>query len=117
LGRRFRGLKLWAVLRSFGREGLQEMIREHVRLARLFASWVEADPDWEIVAPYPFSVVCFRRHGTDAENEALLERVNATGEVFLSHTRLNGRYVLRLAIGNARTGEGDVRRAWDLLRG
>jgi aromatic-L-amino-acid/L-tryptophan decarboxylase len=117
LGRRFRGLKLWAVLRSFGREGLQEMIREHVRLARLFASWVEADPDWEVAAPYPFSVVCFRRRGTDAENEALLERVNATGEVFLSHTRLRDRYVLRLAIGNLRTTEADVARTWALLRG
>jgi aromatic-L-amino-acid/L-tryptophan decarboxylase len=116
LGRRFRGLKLWAVLRSFGREGLQEMIRDHVRLAQVFASWVENEPDWELVAPHPFSVVCFRRRGSDAENEALLERVNATGEVFLSHTRLNGRYVLRLAIGNLRTTEAEVTRAWELLR-
>jgi len=114
--RRFRGLKLWAVLRSFGREGLQEMIRDHVRLAQLFASWVEDEPEWELVAPHPFSVVCFRRLGSDAENEALLERVNATGEVFLSHTRLNGRYVLRLAIGNLRTTEAEVTRAWELLR-
>jgi aromatic-L-amino-acid/L-tryptophan decarboxylase len=117
LGRRFRGLKLWIVLRWFGREGLQRLIREHVRLARLFASWVEADAEWEIVAPYPFSVVCFRRRGSDEENEALLERVNASGEVFLSHTRLNGRYVLRLAVGNMRTTEEDVARAWELLGG
>jgi aromatic-L-amino-acid/L-tryptophan decarboxylase len=116
LGRRFRGLKLWAVLRSFGREGLQEMIREHVRLAQLFASWVEAEPGWEIAAPHPFSVVCFRRDGSDEENAAILEGINASGEVFLSHTRLTGRYVLRLAIGNARTTEADVRRAWELLR-
>ena len=116
LGRRFRALKLWAVLRAYGREGLQALIREHVRLARLFASWVEDDPAWEIVAPYPFSVVCFRRRGSDEENEALLEQVNATGEVFLSHTRLNGRYVLRLAVGNMRTTEADVARAWELLR-
>jgi aromatic-L-amino-acid decarboxylase len=116
LGRRFRALKLWAVLRAYGREGLQALIREHVRLARLFASWVEDDPAWEIVAPYPFSVVCFRRRGSDEENEALLEQVNATGEVFLSHTRLNGRYVLRLAVGNLRTTEADVARAWELLR-
>jgi aromatic-L-amino-acid/L-tryptophan decarboxylase len=116
LGRRFRGLKLWAVLRCFGREGLQALIREHVRLAQLFASWLEQEPGWEIVAPHPLSVVCFRREGTDEENEALLERVNATGEVFLTHTRLNGRFVLHLAVGNMRTTEDDVRRAWDMLR-
>ncbi len=116
LGRRFRALKLWAVIRCYGREGLQARIREHVRLARLFASWVEAESGWEVVAPYPFSVVCFRREGTDEENEALLERVNASGEVFLSHTRLRERYVLRLAVGNARTTEADVARAWEVLR-
>jgi len=116
LGRRFRGLKLWTVLRCFGREGLQELIREHVRLAQLFASWLEEEPGWEVVAPHPLSVVCFRREGTDEENEALLERVNATGEVFLTHTRLTGRFVLHLAVGNLRTTEADVRRAWDLLR-
>jgi aromatic-L-amino-acid decarboxylase len=115
LGRRFRGLKLWAVLRYYGRDGLQALIREHVRLARLFASWVEAEPGWEIVAPYPFSVVCFRREGSNDDNEALLARVNASGEVFLTGTRLNGRYVIRLAIGNLRTTEDDVRRAWELL--
>jgi aromatic-L-amino-acid decarboxylase len=116
LGRRFRALKLWTVLRCFGREGLQEMIREHVRLAELFEGWVRAEPGWEVVAPRLFSLVCFRREGGDDENEALLERANASGEIFLSHTRLGGRYVLRLAIGNARTSEADVRRAWDVLR-
>jgi aromatic-L-amino-acid decarboxylase len=116
LGRRFRALKLWAVIRSYGREGLQSLIREHVRLAQLFASWVGAEPGWEICAPHPFSVVCFRREGSDEENEALLERVNASGEAFLSHTKLNDRYVLRLAIGNARTTEADVVRTWDVLR-
>ena len=116
LGRRFRALKLWAVLRCLGREGLQALIREHVRLARLFASWVEADPGWEICAPVPFSVVCFRRVGSDETNEAVLERVNATGEAYLSHTRLGDRYVLRLAVGNMRTMEADVRRAWELLQ-
>jgi aromatic-L-amino-acid decarboxylase len=116
LGRRFRALKLWAVMRCYGREGLQALIREHVRLARLFASWLEETPGWEIVAPYPFSVVCFWREGSDEENEALLERVNATGEAYLSHTRLNGRYVLRLAVGNIRTTENDVSRAWELLQ-
>ena len=116
LGRRFRALKLWAVLRCFGREGLQTMIREHVRLAETFERWVEEEPGWEICAPRHFSLVCFRREGSDGENEALLERVNASGEVFLSHTRVDDRYVLRLAIGNARTTEDDVQLAWDVLR-
>jgi aromatic-L-amino-acid decarboxylase len=116
LGRRFRALKLWAVLRCYGREGLQGVIREHLRLAALFEGWVRTEPGWEICAPRPFSLVCFRRDGSDEENEKLLERVNATGEVFLSHTRLGGRFVLRLAIGNARTTEDDVRLAWDVLR-
>jgi aromatic-L-amino-acid decarboxylase len=116
LGRSFLGLKLWAVLRWYGREGLQALIREHVRLAQLFAGWIEEEPGWEIAAPHDFSVVCFRREGSDAENEVLLARVNATGEVFLSHTRLDGRFVIRLAIGNARTTEREVTRAWELLR-
>jgi aromatic-L-amino-acid decarboxylase len=116
LGRRFRSLKLWAVLRCYGREGLQRILREHVRLANHFAEWVEADPDWELVAPQRFSLVAFRYSGSDEQNEALLERVNASGELFISHTRLRDRYVLRLAIGNARTSEEDVRRAWDVLR-
>jgi aromatic-L-amino-acid decarboxylase len=115
LGRRFRALKLWTVIRCYGREGLQALVREHVRLARLFESWVEAEPGWEVAAPVPFSVVCFRRDGSDEENEALMERVNATGEVYLSHTRLDDRFVMRLAVGNARTTEADVRRAWELL--
>jgi len=116
LGRRFRALKLWAVLRCYGREGLQRMIREHVRLAALFETWVRDEPGWELCAPRPFSVVCFRREGSDEENEALLHRVNASGELFISHTKLNERYVLRLAIGSARTTEDDVRRAWDVIR-
>ena len=116
LGRRFRALKLWAVLRCFGRTGLQERIREHVRLAALFEGWVRDEPGWEVVAPRHFSLVCFRREGTDEENERLLERVNASGEAFLSHARLGDRYALRLAIGNFRTTEDDVRLAWDVLR-
>jgi len=115
LGRRFRSLKLWAVLRCYGAEGLRAIVREHVRLAELFAGWVAQSEDWELVAPQRFSLVVFRRRGTDEENERLLERVNATGEIFLSHTRLGGRYALRLAIGNERTTEDDVRRAWELL--
>jgi aromatic-L-amino-acid decarboxylase len=116
LGRPFRALRLWAVLRCYGRSGLQELIREHVRLAALFEEWVLAEPGWEVCAPRPLSVVCFRREGSDEENEALFERVNATGEIFVSHTRLDGRFVLRLAIGNARTTEDDVRRAWEVLQ-
>jgi aromatic-L-amino-acid/L-tryptophan decarboxylase len=116
LGRRFRSLKLWAVLRCYGREGLQRIVREHVRLAELFAAWVDADPAWELVAPQRFSLVVFRLRGSDKQNEELLERVNRSGEIFISHTRLAGRYVLRFAIGNARTTEEDVRRGWETLR-
>jgi len=116
LGRRFRSLKLWAVLRCYGREGLQARIREAIRLAGLFEGWVREEPGWELCAPRPFSVVCFRREASDEENEALLARVNRTGELFMSHARLHDRYVLRLAVGNERTTEDDVRRAWDVLQ-
>jgi aromatic-L-amino-acid decarboxylase len=116
LGRRFRALKLWAVLRCYGRSGLQARIREHVRLATLFEEWVRADPEWEVVAPRHFSLVCLRLRRSDEDNERLLEQVNASGDVFISHTRLAGRSVLRLAIGNFRTSEEDVRFAWDVLR-
>ena len=152
LGRRFRSLKLWAILRHFGSDGIRDRLAEHMRLARLFAAWVDESPDFDRLAPVPFSVVCFRaklgsgagtedtgsggatettdktniggdKTGTDdtgsAEtdtlNERLLEAVNATGEVFLSHTRLNGRFVIRLAVGHVRTEERHVRRAWELL--
>jgi aromatic-L-amino-acid/L-tryptophan decarboxylase len=117
LGRRFRSLKLWAVIRCYGREGLQARIREAVRLARKFENWVEDEPGWEVCAPRYFSLVCFRRDASDEENEAIVARVNRSGELFLSHTRLDGRYVLRLAIGNERTTEDDVRRAWEALKG
>jgi aromatic-L-amino-acid decarboxylase len=116
LGRRFRALKLWAMLRCYGREGLQSRIREAVRLAELFENWVRDEPGWEVSAPRHFSLVCFRRDGSDEDNAAILERVNASGEIFISHTKLNGRYVLRLSVGNERTTEDDVRRAWDVLR-
>jgi aromatic-L-amino-acid decarboxylase len=129
LGRRFRALKLWMILRYFGREGLIVRIREHCRLARLFASWVEESTDWELLAPVPFSTVCFRTSGPavageteavraarlDALNEAIMHAVNATGEAYLSHTRLDDKLTLRLAIGNIRTAEKHVRRAWELL--
>lgn len=116
LGRRFRSLKLWAVMRCYGSEGIRARIREAIRLAALFESWVRDEPGWELAATRHFSLVCFRREGSDSGNERLLERVNRSGEVFLSHTRLDGRYVLRLAIGNERTIEEDVRLAWDVLR-
>ena len=115
LGRRFRSLKLWAVLRCYGAEGVRTIQREHIRLAELFAGWVEESLGWELVAPRRFSLVVFRRDGPDEENERLVERVNASGEIFINHTKLDGRYVLRLAIGNAWTTEDDVRRAWDVL--
>jgi len=116
LGRRFRALKLWAVLRCYGRVGLERRLREHVRLAELFEGWVREERSWEVTAPRHFSLVCFRYDGSDEENERLLERVNDSCEVFLSHTRFAGRYQLRLAVGNFRTTEEDVRVAWDVLR-
>ena len=125
LGRRFRALKLWMVLRDFGAEGVRAAIAEHIRLARLFAQWLDADADFERVAPVPFSVVCFRAKppaftGTpeelDALNARVLDAVNASGDVFLSHTRLNQRFVLRLAVGHLRTTEDHIGRAWELLK-
>ena len=123
LGRRFRALKLWLVFRHFGTQGLADAIRAHVALARRFASWVDGHPALERLAPAPFSVVCFRVHpaqiGDETElerlNAAVLERVNASGEVFLSHTKLKGKYSLRIAIGNLATGERHVRRAYELV--
>jgi aromatic-L-amino-acid decarboxylase len=116
LGRRFRSLKLWAVLRCYGHAGLQARIREAVRLAEVFESLARDEPGWEVCAPRRFSVVCFRRDGPEDDNERLLARVNETGELFISHTKLDGRCVLRLAIGSERTTEADVRRAWDVLK-
>jgi aromatic-L-amino-acid/L-tryptophan decarboxylase len=115
LGRRFRSLKLWAVLRCYGAEQLRAVQREHIRLARLFAELVEEADDWELVAPQRLSLVVFRKNAPDEENEAIVERANRSGEIFLSHTKLDGRYCIRLAIGNARTTEADVRRAWEVL--
>ncbi len=123
LGRRFRALKLWFVLRYFGREGIVANLREHVRIARAFAGWVDAEQGWSIAAPVPFSLVCFRRvlagasgEACDALNQRILDRVNNSGEAFLTSTRLHGRLVLRLAIGNVKTTEAHVARAWKLLR-
>jgi aromatic-L-amino-acid/L-tryptophan decarboxylase len=120
LGRRFRALKLWMVIRAFGTEGIAARIREHVRLAQLFRSWIEADPRFEVAAPSPLSVVCFRVRSSgspeaDRLNEAVMDAVNASGGAYLSHTKLRGRVTLRLAIGNIRTEERHVRRAYELL--
>lgn len=123
LGRRFRALKLWFVIRYFGAEGLRERLREHVALAQEFAQWVRQRTDWEVLAPHPFSVVCFR-YAPAGLDEAELERINARimetanagGEIFLSHTKIDGRFALRLAIGNLRTTRDDIARAWEILR-
>jgi aromatic-L-amino-acid decarboxylase len=115
LGRRFRALKLWMVMRYFGQEGLAARIREHCRLARLFASWVEDSEDWELMAPSPLGLVCFRALGDDALNEAIMHGVNASGRALLSHTRLMDKLTLRLSIGNIRTTEEHVRNVWELL--
>jgi aromatic-L-amino-acid decarboxylase len=130
LGRRFRALKLWMIIRYFGRDGLAARIREHCRLARLFASLVEESTDWELLAPVPLSVVCFRAASThrdeandereprlDALNEQIINAVNASGAAFLTHTKLNGRFTIRLAVGNIRTTERHVREVWELLQG
>ncbi len=122
LGRKFRALKLWMVIRAFGVEGLQAAIREHCRLARLLAERIASHPDFEVVAPVPFSTVCFRwtppgsPEEQDAANERLLTAINALGPVFLSHTKLAGRYVLRVAIGNLKTTQEHIEQAWGLIR-
>ena len=123
LGRRFRALKLWMVIRAFGVSGLVDRLRAHMALAGEFASWVEADPDWELAAPQLFSLVCFRYapaglapEEADAMNQRILDHVNASGRAYLSHTRLHGRLVLRLAIGNLRTQRSHVAEAWRLLK-
>ncbi|RQD73750.1 MAG: aspartate aminotransferase family protein [Candidatus Syntrophonatronum acetioxidans] len=122
LGRRFRALKLWFVLRSYGVEGLQEMIREHLRLADLFREWIEKEKSFELMAPVNFSLVCFRLNDgisspgeLERRNRALLEKINATGKVFLTHTFLKGNYTLRMAIGQRTTGEDHLQKAWDII--
>jgi aromatic-L-amino-acid decarboxylase len=123
LGHRFRALKLWAVMRAFGSDGLASALRQHCALASQFAGWVESEPNWQVVAPVPLSVVCFRysppgvsSEAADALNMSILDTVNRSGRVYLSHTKLGGRVVLRLAIGNVRTEEFHVAEAWKLLR-
>jgi aromatic-L-amino-acid decarboxylase len=116
LGRRFRALKLWFVLRTYGLEGLRRRVRRHVELARDFASWVAADERFELVVPPSLNLICFRLRGGDEENEALLGRLNASGALYLTHTRLGGRYTLRMSIGQTDTEERHVRAAWERIR-
>ncbi len=117
LGRRFRALKLWFVIRSFGIEGLQAHLRRHVALTAEFAAWLAADDRFELVAPVWLNLICFRLRAADAANERLLERLNAGGEVYLSHTVLGGRYALRLCVGQAQTRRRHVRAAWRAIQG
>jgi aromatic-L-amino-acid decarboxylase len=114
LGRRFRALKLWFVLRWYGAEGLRALIREHVRLAQLFAALVEAEPGWEVVAPHPFSTVCFRH--VESDNDVIARAATATGELFVASASLRGQRMIRLAIGNEQTTEDDIRRSWEVIR-
>lgn len=124
LGRRFRSLKLWMILRYFGQEGLAARIHEHIRLCQLVAHWIDESPDFERLAPTPFSTVCFRAHPRDLSDEAqlndlnerIMNDINATGRFFLSHTKLHGQFTIRIAIGNLRTTEADVRELWDTLQ-
>jgi aromatic-L-amino-acid decarboxylase len=112
LGRRFRSLKLWFVIRHYGIEGLQHHIREHVRLAQQFAAWVRDDDHFEIPAPVPLNLVCFRHKGGDAVNQTIMDRLNRSGDLFLTHTKLNGKMTLRLSVGQTHTTARHVERAW-----
>jgi aromatic-L-amino-acid decarboxylase len=124
LGRRFRALKLWLIIRYFGVNGIIERLREHIRLGKLFARWIDENSDFERMAPTPFSTICFRAHPTRMNdegmiewlNEQLMQRVNETGKLFISHTKLNGKFALRVSISGLRTEERHVRGAWDLIQ-
>lgn len=116
LGRRFRSLKLWFVLRSHGRAGIEAILRRHLKAAQEIAAEIARDPDFEVCAPVLFSLVCFRYRGSNEENQALLDRINASGQALLSSTVLHGQLVLRMAIGNAGTNEDDVRAVWRLIQ-
>jgi len=116
LGRRFRALKLWFVMRYFGRDGVSAILRNHIQMAREFASRVDSDARFELMAPFPFSLVCFRLRGPDDANRSLLDALNVSGKAFLSHTVLNGKFTLRLAIGNIKTTAGDVADTWALIQ-
>ncbi|MFZ0806790.1 MAG: pyridoxal-dependent decarboxylase, partial [Candidatus Sulfotelmatobacter sp.] len=112
LGRRFRSLKLWFVIRHYGVEGLQHNVREHVRLAQQFASWVRNDARFELAAPVALNVVCFRHKAGDAANQQMMDRLNRSGDLFLTHTKLNGKLTLRLSVGQMNTRARHVENAW-----
>lgn len=123
LGRRFRALKLWFVIRSFGVEGIRSMVREHVRLAALFANWLEHDKRFEIMAPVQLTLVCFRlnpgalnKESLNRINKEFLDRINSNPSIFLTHTTLNGNFTIRMAIGSRTTTERHVKEAWEIIR-
>jgi aromatic-L-amino-acid decarboxylase len=116
LGRRFRALKLWFVIRHYGVEGLQHHIRRHVELAQQFAGWVKASEQFDLVAPAPLNLVCFAHRAGDDFNRNLLERLNESGKLYLTHAVLNGRYVLRFCVGQTHSEERHVRQAWELIQ-
>lgn len=116
LGRRFRSLKLWFIMRYFGREGMAEIVRSHVRWTQDLVKLIEQDPAFEVSAPALLSLVCFRYRGSNEQNQVLLDRINASGKAFLSHTVLNGKFVLRLSIGNIQTAWRDVEDTWRFTR-
>jgi aromatic-L-amino-acid decarboxylase len=116
LGRRFRSLKLWFVIRHYGIEGLRHHIRRHVELAQQFAKWVRDDDDFELAAPVPLNLICFRHKDGDAANQTIMDRLNRSGDLFLTHTKLNGKLTLRLCIGQTNTEAKHVERAWKRIR-
>jgi aromatic-L-amino-acid decarboxylase len=116
LGRRFRSLKLWFVIRHYGVEGLQYHVREHVRLAQRFAGWVRNDDRFELAAAVPLNLVCFRHKGGDAVNQDIMDRLNRSGDLFLTHTKLNGKLTLRMSIGQTNTQARHVERAWNRIQ-
>ena len=116
LGRRFRALKLWFVLRAFGIDGARRRIAAHIRMAQELRAWIEADSDFELLAPTPFSTVVFRHRSTDSVNERIHDQVNGSGLALISHSEVRGVYALRMAIGNLRTTPEDVRETWELIK-
>ncbi len=116
LGRRFRSLKLWFVIRHYGLEGLQYHVRRHIEIARQFADWVRQDERFEIAAPAPLNLVCFRHRGGDASNQLLMDRLNRSGDLYLTHTRLNDRFTLRFCVGQTHTALRHVENAWNRIQ-
>ena len=116
LGRRFRALKLWFVIRHYGVEGLQHHIRRHVRLAQQFADWVKNDHRFELAAPVPLNLICFRHKGGDAANQKIMELLNTSGDLYLTHTKLDGKFTLRVCVGQSHTEERHVERAWKRIQ-